>query len=233
LKKILNVTLVSAFALLSAFSPNFKFDSKNSSFQDSKLEAQVIGGEYLTEMERQIVDQINLARMNPNVFISVLEEMRPHFKGKMLELPGEYKYLTREGVAALDDAIRYLKSSKPTIAMTVAKGLSKGAKEHVEDQGSNPGISFTGSDGSTPDQRMSRYGTWKEPLGENIAYGALTARGVVALFILSDGFPRRDLRINLFNPKYRKMGVACGKHTHYENYCVVDFSGNYTEKMAK
>ncbi|NUM41450.1 MAG: CAP domain-containing protein [Leptospiraceae bacterium] len=233
MKKLFSISIISALAILPGFSPKFELKKEKTVFQNSNLEAQVIGGEYLTEIEKQIVEQINLARMNPNAFISVLEEMRPHFKGKMLELPGEYKYLTREGVSALDDAIRYLKSSRPTIAMTVAKGLSKGAKEHVEDQGSNPAISFTGSDGSTPDQRMSRYGTWKEPLGENIAYGALTAKGVVALFIVSDGFPKRDLRVNLFNPKYRKMGVACGKHTHYENYCVVDFSGNYTEKIPK
>ncbi|MCE9501335.1 MAG: hypothetical protein K8R21_12680 [Leptospira sp.] len=199
----------------------------------NSLEAQVIGGEELSEMERQIVDEINRARISPNEFLAVLEEIRPHFNGKMIELPGEYKYMTREGVAALDEAVKYIKASRPTIPMTVARGLHKSAKDHVADQQNNPSISFNSSDGTTPDQRMAKYGTYKEPLGENIGYGALTARGVVALFILSDGFPKRDLRVNLFNPKYRKMGVACGKHKVYANYCVVDFAGNYTEKMAQ
>ena len=198
----------------------------------SSLQAQAIGGEMLTPMEEEIVKQINLARMDPYVFIKDLERMRSYYKGNILELPGEFSVETKEGVAALDDALKYLKKSRRTFVMTVSKGLTKSAKDHVKDQINNPEMSFDGTDGITPHERMSRYGKPSAYHGENIGYGALTARGIVALFILADGQPDRGLRNNLFNPKYKKMGIACGEHKHYKYYCVVDFAASYAEQFG-
>jgi len=68
---------------------------------------------YLTSLEEGVLNEINLARTNPKQYLSILEGQRPLFKGNRFERPGEIPIITQEGVAALDDAIRYLRSAKP------------------------------------------------------------------------------------------------------------------------
>ncbi|MDH5656286.1 MAG: CAP domain-containing protein [Spirochaetia bacterium] len=214
--------------LLALLSDFFSLNGPEPSLQAQSMG---LGSDHLSKIEREIVKQINLARMEPHTFIKEIEKLRPHYKGKILEIPGEYSVQTIEGAAALNEAILHLKKSRRTFILTVSKGLEKSARDHVQDQVNNPNMSHDGTDGSTPFTRISRYGKIKGDYGENIGYGALTARGMVALFILSDGQPDRILRKNLFNRKYKKMGIACGEHKHYKYYCVVDFASRYAEKL--
>jgi hypothetical protein len=49
---------------------------------------------------------MNLARQNPALYASYLEEMRGQFNGNMLVRPGRIPFRTKEGVKAVDEAIR-------------------------------------------------------------------------------------------------------------------------------
>jgi uncharacterized protein YkwD len=155
--------------------------------------------------------------------------MRQHFNGNNLERPGQLILVTQEGVAAVDEAISFLSSVKPLPAVRLSRGLSLAAKAHVKDQQDGT-MGHTGSDGSQPWDRMNRYGTWQDNVAENISYGGYSTRGVIIQLIVDDGVPSRGHRVNMFNPAYRFVGVACGAHARLHDMCVFDFAARYTEK---
>ena len=64
---------------------------------------------------------------------------------------------------------------------------------------------------------------------ENLAYGPERARDVVMGLIIDDGVPDRGHRRNIFDPRLRVIGVACGPHEVYGSMCVMDYAGEYTE----
>ena len=180
-------------------------------------------------MEREVVDELNLARTDPKRYAGFLAEMRPHFNGNQLERPGEVILVTREGVAAVNEAIEYLRAMQPLPALRLSRGLSLAAQAHVDDQESGA-MGHTGSDGSQPWDRMSRYGAWQDKVAENIAYGGYSTRGVVIQLIVDDGLPDRQHRVNMFSPEYRFVGVACGTHARLHDMCVMDFAARYSER---
>jgi uncharacterized protein YkwD len=140
------------------------------------------GSSYLSPMEQEVLDELNLARTFPAQYAELLAEMRPFFNGTRLERPGEVILVTQEGISAVDEAIYFLRSTKPLSPLRGSRGLALAAKAHVKDQ-QDGALGHEGSDGSQPWGRMSRYGTWSGKVAENISYGAGTARGVVILGI--------------------------------------------------
>jgi uncharacterized protein YkwD len=60
-------------------------------------------------------------------------------------------------------------------------------------------------------------------IGENIAYGPTSARGMVLQLIIDDGMPDRGHRKNFFTPGFTQAGVACADHPDYQTICVIDF----------
>jgi len=184
---------------------------------------------YLSPVEREVLNELNLARTNPKRYAEFLSEMRPYFNGNQLERPGELILLTREGVAAVDEAISFLHSTAPLSDLIASRGLSLAAKTHVKDQ-QNGAMGHTGSDGSQPWDRMNRYGTWQDKVAENISYGGNSTRGVVIQLIVDDGVPGRGHRVNMFDPEYRFVGVGCGSHARLRDMCVMDFAARYSER---
>ena len=145
---------------------------------------------YLSPVEQEVLDELNLARTNPKRYAEFLAEMTPYFNGKHLERPGQVILVTQEGVAAVEEAISFLRSTEPLATLRSSRGLSLAAKSHVNDQQSGA-VGHTGSDGSQPWDRMNRYGTWQDKVAENISYGGYSTRGVVIQLIVDDGVPGR------------------------------------------
>jgi uncharacterized protein YkwD len=171
-----------------------------------------------------VVREMNLARQNPALYATYLEELRSHFNGTFLVLPGRTRIYTKEGSGAVDEAIRFLKSAQPQSAFVLSPGMCKGAADHCAEQAS-------GAIGhGNPAARISRYGTWGSSWGENIAYGKKTAREVVMALIIDDGLPARKHRKNIFNSNFNYAGAAFGPHARYRSVCSIDFAGNYAER---
>jgi uncharacterized protein YkwD len=173
---------------------------------------------------RSVLREMNLARQNPGLYATFVEEMRANFVGNLLVLPGRTKLRTKEGLGAINDATRFLRSAQPSQPLTLSPGMCRGAADHCADQAG-------GAIGhGNPSKRMNRYGMWGAAWGENIAYGKRSAREIVLALIIDDGLPARKHRKNIFNPNFNYAGVGYGSHARFGSVCSIDFAGSYTER---
>lgn len=182
-----------------------------------------------TAFERALLAEHNAARTDPAGYARHLEALLPHFTGTVLRRPGSTVGLqTNEGATAVREAIRALREQAPVAALEWSDGIFRAARDHVRDQGPRGATGHNGSDGSTMDSRLRRYGAWLSTAAENIDYGSANARDVLISLIVDDGVPSRGHRRNIFNPNIRVMGGACGEHTRYRTMCVIDYAGGFT-----
>lgn len=187
----------------------------------------------LSPLEKAVVHEINLVRIAPKDYVPFLEQFKKYYHEKLIKLPNKTPIITKEGMEALREAIRFLRSTKPVPRLTLSRGMSLGAKDHVKDLGLSGGLQHQGSDRSQPWERVNRYGTWQKVIAENISFGHDQARNIVLSLIIDDGVPHRGHRKNILNPDFRVMGVACGEHPHYKTMCVITFAGGYIEREKK
>ncbi|PKL26802.1 MAG: CAP domain-containing protein [Spirochaetae bacterium HGW-Spirochaetae-3] len=180
-------------------------------------------------MEERILEELNLARTRPGRYVEVLRDYRAFIRGDLLERPGEIPVMLREGVRAVDEAIAFLERQKPLAPLSISRGLSLAAADHVRDQGKTGRTGHTGSDRSTMTARAERYGSWRKTIGENIAYGAGSARDVVIQLVVDDGVASRGHRANIFNPGFLVVGLAFGDHPEFRTICVQDFAGGFDD----
>lgn len=178
---------------------------------------------------RAVIREMNLARQNPALYATFVQELRTRMSGNVLVLPGHTRIRTKEGTAALDEAIRFLQTAQPLPPLTVSRGMSRAAADHCADQ-ADGGFGHEGRDRSHAGQRIARYGNFSGSWGENISYGKSTARDVVLALIIDDGLPARKHRKNIFNPNFNFAGAAFGPHARFGTMCSIDFAGMYAER---
>ena len=132
-----------------------------------------------------------------------------------------------EGDNVFKEAIQFLKSLPPLKPLQWDPNLARSAKEHVEDIGPKGLLLYQSSDGTEPEDRISKYGNYVEGLGENIDFGPNDAMGVIISLTLDDGEEERPHRENLFKQDFQKVGIACGPHKTEFQMCVMDFAFDF------
>ena len=186
--------------------------------------------EFLVSLENEILKELNLARSNPQEYAGFLVTFRKSIRGNQVNYSfGRYENVV-EGVAAVDEAIKFLRSQKPIQVLHKSRGMYLGAKDLGQDQSKNNTTGHRGSDGSSVQDRVNRYGKWKIAVGENLCYGKDTARQVVMTLIIDDGVKSRGHRKNIFNQKYNVTGIYCDTHRTYRILAVITFAGDFVEK---
>ncbi|HEY0376186.1 MAG TPA: CAP domain-containing protein [Pyrinomonadaceae bacterium] len=186
----------------------------------------------LAPLEAEIFGEMNLARTQPQKYATFVGEYKKYYNGNQLLLPGRQGLLTAEGVAAVDEAVNFLRAAKPLPALGVARGLCLAAKDHALDLALKGMTGHKGSDGSTPNVRMERYGRWENVNGENIAYEVTTARQVVIGMIIDDGVANRGHRRNIFEANHHVAGINVSTSPPYGAKCVITYAGGFTDKSA-
>ncbi len=184
---------------------------------------------YLSDMEKEVVHEMNKARTNPKVYAEYLKSEREYYNGLEVNKPGETILQTNEGVAALDECIRFLETAVPVSVLKPSEGLSRAAKDHVNDQAKTGETGHTGSDGSSISERTGRYGKWSGNIGENISYGNRNARQIVFDFLVDDGMKSRGHRDNIMKPSFGVCGLATGSHSEYKRMCVIDYATGFAD----
>lgn len=187
--------------------------------------------DYLSEIEKEILTEINMVRTNPRMYNEeFVKPLLRFYEGLYFRYPGQVPVVTAEGKAALLDCIDALEEAIPVSTMQASKGLTKAASDLLKDQTRTGRLGHTGKDGSNPFERMQRYGSWQHLAAENIDYGNNSARWIVLSLLIDDGVPGRGHRKNLLNPELKVIGIAYGTHPTYSNMCVMDMAGGFTEK---
>lgn len=184
---------------------------------------------FMSQLEKDVVRELNLARSNPRRYADFVEEFKKHYAGVYIYVAGQIPIKTREGASAVNEAIDFLKMQQPVRMLRVSRGLCRSARVHVVDQGPTGGMSHAGTDNSTPDQRMNRFGKVGAAFGEVIEYGNWSARQIVMQLIINDGVPDRSHRKNIFKPFFNIVGVSYGPHRRFGSMCVINFAGSFTE----
>lgn len=103
--------------------------------------------------------------------------------------------------------------------LTVSPQLTTAAAAHSQDMATNNFFSHTGSDGSTPWDRIRRTGYTYSTAAENIAAGYRTAEQVVQGWYSSSGH-----RANMLNCNLREIGVAYADGGSYGRYWTQVFA---------
>ncbi len=179
-------------------------------------------------LESAVVAEINRMRTHPSAYAAWLETTKAYYDGTTLALPNEPRVRTAEGVAAVDDAIAVLNQLDPLPPLKYSAGLNDAARDHVQDLIRIGALTLTGSDGSQPEDRVSRYGELSGQAAELLNYGNQTAAGLVMQLVISDGNPDRASRATLLRSDFTVTGVGCDRMSQ-QMLCVLDYASEYSD----
>ncbi|GHH92945.1 CAP domain-containing protein [Streptomyces capillispiralis] len=92
----------------------------------------------------------------------------------------------------------------------VNSALTEAAQKHSEDMAASGSMSHTGSDGSSPGDRITRAGYAWSTYGENVAYGYSTPEQAMAGWMSSPGHKE-----NILNCAFKEIGVGLAQPGGY------------------
>jgi hypothetical protein len=101
-----------------------------------------------------------LAQQNPALYATYIEELRSRFDGRFFDFPGATKWRMKEGLGAIEEAVRFLRAIRPEQPLTLSLGMCRATADHCADQAAGR-TGHRGSDRSSPGDRLSRYGIWR------------------------------------------------------------------------
>ena len=221
----MKVRIAGLFILISAFA----LAANTTRSQTSKSQAPKNASGDMSQAERDLLQEINQMRANPQVYASYLENLRPQFNGKQYTATGRIPLTTEEGWTAVDEAIKCLRAAKPTGPLNPSRGLSLAALAHVKDQNTNGMTGHKGSNSGFIEDRVKPFGNWQGGIGENITYGNDSARERLLTWLIDDGFPSRGHRNRLMSSDYKVAGISCGAHPEFNAMCVLTLAGGFVD----
>lgn len=212
-------TLVGAALFAACVSPPRVSSPVDHSFRPVELEP----------LEQAVVDEVNRFRGDPAAYGRELAELQGAYRGLLLRLPGQTPILTREGVAALNEAVSALRVAHPLPRLVASGGMCRAAADHASDIGAAGVRSHTGTDGSDLRERLMRHGEIRSVAAETIYFGQRDATWVLRQLVIGDGVPDRGHRATLLRDDFRRIGVACRPHVLYDTVCVLTFSDGFSD----
>ena len=196
---------------------------------------------YMSVAEREMIYEINRVRSNPKSYLQYLqpmlneanEKLKKYGKGnanyslttttetkkgkEIKTIDTTWHYSNEEEVKALTTLIDNLKKINSLTILKPDKGIYMAAAKHAKDQHENNWqLGHTGSDGSRPWDRITKFSPSMLSGSENIAGNSatgITARDIVIQLLIDSGIPGYGHRFNLLNPSWEY--VAC-KEEHFK-----------------
>ena len=164
-----------------------------------------------TDQEQYMLELINQARMNPQAAaVSVTSNLTPDVSATVAHYNVDLN-ATEQAIASAP--------AKPPLAWN--PDLAAAAQAHSQDMATNQFQSHTGSDGSTPDQRMQQAGyTNASSTGENAFAYATSIDEAMQAFLIDWGVSDAGHRRNILQPDvsssdaYQSVGIGIASTTN-------------------
>jgi uncharacterized protein YkwD len=203
-------------------------------FYDEEEEQQLVfSDEDRLEACLGVLDEINRVRHNPQKYADEMEqELENAFDESETNmiLPDGTVVETLEGELAVRDCLKDLRQIQPLPALVFSEQVSRACETHRKDLELNDFFSHLGTDGSTPESRLSREGEYREQCGENLGFALRTPKELIYSMLIDDGSAERGHRSNILNMDFHYLGVAFGPHPSAEYAFVLVFVDAFSAK---
>jgi uncharacterized protein YkwD len=204
--------------------------------------------DYLSADEKEMIAEINRVRTNPRAYIQYIKPLLVEAQ-KKLRKEGRgsrsygimtsyrngratkkriYFYENEEEVKAIKTLIEDLENIGELNALKPSKGIHRALKKHARDQKPKGDIDHLGTDGTWPNDRITKYAKNMAYGNENIAgITRSTPRSVVLLLLIDSGIKGYGHRYNILNPEWTHCScLAVGQITEEEwamDYWIQNF----------
>ena len=177
--------------------------------------------------EREIINELNAVRLNPQSYISLLREYKNYFhKNEILKVPNvKVGIKTIEGPSAYEEAAKFLENQKPINPIKCHKGLCKVALELLDVIQRTP---IENINSINTEKIIQNYGTFLGSLSQLIDFGGTSPQLVVSNFLVSDGDSNREQRKTEFNEDLCFVGIAHREDKKYEICTVIVICSKFT-----
>lgn len=162
----------------------------------------------LNNVEKDIILYTNLARLDGKKFSDL------YVKSRLNAQPNN---------SYIKSLVEDLSSINDLPMLNPNESLFKAAEFHANDLGKSGTFQHESTDGSTPSQRMKRYGFNYRTCGENIYAGQDDALGVLLVLLIDEGVKDVGHRKNILSAEFDEIGVARRPHKNYDYNVVQDF----------
>jgi len=190
--------------------------------------------QYMAPAEREMIYELNQLRSNPRSYLQYLQPLLNEAQRRLKEegkggknysltistatengkeiktVDTTWHYINEEEVNALTTLIDELKQLAPLSILQPDRGIYTAATKYAIDQQEHDWqLMHTGSDGSMPWDRITKWSPQMSFGNENIAghSGYPTARDIVLQLLIDSGIPGYGHRENILNPQWTH--VAC------------------------
>lgn len=169
--------------------------------------AHVVG---MTVEEKKVIQLINLARLNGNMFL--VRVAAPYVKAN-----------DKDDDEFVEGLYSDLRNTKSMHLLKPIDALQKSAAHHAHDMGTRGGLGHDSSDGTTFTMRIHKF---HKPVtvSENCSYGYPDALSNVMEMLIDEGVESRSHRHNILGKTFHHIGVSIKAHKMMEFNCVMDFS---------
>ncbi len=171
-------------------------------------------------LARGILTELNLLRQNPRRYGAQLNAWTSYYQGKRWQPPGQPSQRTREGVKGLREAQAWLNQVQPLGILRRVGGIDQVALRLIPQKITATQLAV----------ELNTQGHWEGHASFCRSQGFTHARSIVVSWLIDDGQKHRPNRVNLLNPLFRVVGVACVPQP--QMVCVVTFAGGYHAKSA-
>jgi uncharacterized protein YkwD len=235
--KILVNLLVTLSWLGSSAQINLKPDSLNTAMNCS----------YMTAKEKDMIYEINRVRSDPRSYLPYIEPMLALAEQKLKEdgkggrnyslttttydggkkqIDTTWHFINEEEVHALKTLVEDLKKWERLSILKPDQGIYKAAAKHAVDQEQHDWtLGHTGTDGSAPWDRITKFSPAMRFGNENIAGNSMivTARDIVIQLLVDEGIPGYGHRYNLLDPQWTHVACKGERFKGHMDWWIQDF----------
>lgn len=201
-------------------------------------------------MEREMIYELNRLRSNPRSYLPYLEPLLKTAKNMLknfgkgsrnysltfttstsdgkntTKIDTTWHYVNEEEVKALTTLIADLKKIKKLSVLQPDSGIYNAATKHARDQDDHDWkLMHTGSDGSDPWDRITKFSPAMSFGNENIAGRGgmeVSARAFILQLLIDSGIPSYGHRYNILDPQWTHAGCIITEHGGM-NWCIQNF----------